>query len=174
MAERFVTIRTNLPEVRAELLRLGIDIIPKILRGATASATGVFKKLAIANAPYRSGRLRRAIYMVRIREESGKGAEVYRIGVRSGKRHQAKDNDAFYWRWVEAGYWRRAPDANARIWRGINSIRVQRKRDRVSGAATRVEGQEYLARAFREGNAAAIKRFYDVVERRIARENKKR
>lgn len=172
MAERFVTIRTNLPEVRAELLRLGVDTIPKILRGATASATGVFKKLAIANAPYRSGRLRRAIYMVRIREESGKGAEVYRIGVRSGKKQQKNNRDAFYWRWVEEGYWRRAPGSN--LDRGKHTIRLQRKRDRLSGRATRVEGQEYLARAFREGNAAAIKRFYDVVERRIARENKKR
>lgn len=172
MAERFIIFRTNLPEVRAELLKFGGEIAPKILRGATAAATGVFKKLAIANAPSRSGRLRRSIYMVRIREESGNGAEVYRIGVRSGKRHQAKDNDAFYWRWVEEGYWRRPPWSSTGL--GINTIRVQRKRDKLSGRATRVEGQEYLARAFREGNAAAIKRFYGVVERRIARENKKR
>lgn len=172
MADKFFVVKTNLPEVRGELLRFAGDVAPKILRGATSAAASVFKKLAIANAPHRSGRLKRAIYMVRIREQSGRGAEVYRIGVRSGKKQQKADRDAFYWRWVEAGYWRRAPGANLR--RGLHTIRLQRARDKVSGRATRVEGQEYLGRAFREGNQAALKRFYDVVESRIKRENKKR
>lgn len=172
MLERFITVRTNLPEVKAELLKFGIEIAPKILRGATAAAAGVFKKLAISNAPVHSGRLRDAIYMVRIREQSGKGAEVYRIGVRSGKKQQKNNRDAFYWRWVEEGYWRRGPGSNLR--RGKHSIRLQRARDKVSGRATRVQGQQYLGRAFRDGQATALQRFYDVVEKRIKRENKAR
>jgi HK97 gp10 family phage protein len=81
--------------------------LPENLRGKALQATLAKAARPIVNtakqlAPAKSGRLRRAIYSFRDRD-SKRDYEARLISVRTGKRYQRTNRDAYYWKWVEFG-----------------------------------------------------------------------
>lgn len=85
------------------LKKLPDEVSGRELRRAVSKGARVVKAAAKSNAPVATGRLKRVIYTVRDKDRSGRDVETYITGVRSGKRYQKKNNDAFYWRFVEFG-----------------------------------------------------------------------
>lgn len=93
----------GLTEIRQALLTLPDKLQGKATQAALAKAARVIVKDAQARVPQKTGRLRRAIYSFRDKA-STRAREARLITVRSGKRHQKSDRDAFYWKWVEFGH----------------------------------------------------------------------
>lgn len=93
----------GLAEMDRKLRALGPDIARKGLRSAVGAGARVILNQAKARAPVDTGTLRRALYMKPIREESSDSRQTYFVGVRSGKKEQKKNRDAWYWRLVEFG-----------------------------------------------------------------------
>lgn len=93
----------GLAELRANLLKLPKDIQGRPLRSAVSAAAKVVQDRAKQLAPEKTGRLKRAIYRTRSRSESSRVQETHIVGVRAGKRHQKKNRDAYYWRFLEFG-----------------------------------------------------------------------
>jgi HK97 gp10 family phage protein len=85
-----------------ELLKrtLPDHIQTKALHPTLAKAAQPIVRQARANAPVKTGRLRRAIYSFKDRA-STKVKAIRLISVRSGRRHG--DKDAYYWKWLEFG-----------------------------------------------------------------------
>lgn len=79
---------TGLAELGAATLRLERDLQEQILRAATAAAGSVIRKEMEIRAPFKSGRLRRSVFIKRKRSP-GPGRQEYVIGVRRGKRYQS-------------------------------------------------------------------------------------
>lgn len=94
----------GLKELREVLLRdLPDKLQGKALQGALKKGADLIVREAKRLAPRETGRLRRAIYSFRDRD-SRKGYESRLVGVRSGKRFQKSNRDAFYWKFVEFGH----------------------------------------------------------------------
>lgn len=176
-----ITVKTNLPEFKAQLRALGQDFERKVFRSGVSAAASVFKKLAINEAPVLkrpkkgavSGLLRRAIYVKRSRDRSP-GREHYFVGVRQGKaarRRKGGSLDAYYWRFVHEGHLARGPGNTIRGGRRRRAL--ERSRLNASGAK-RVPANRFLARAFSSGKESALRAFTERVQRRIDTENRKR
>jgi HK97 gp10 family phage protein len=103
---------TGLAELSAALRQLPITIAQKVLRGTVnAGAKPILDAVrsnaagAEASSPHvQSGTLLRAIYMKQIPELSSEIQQVFYVGVRRGRGQQAKNQDAYYWSWVEFGH----------------------------------------------------------------------
>lgn len=94
----------GLSELQREMRELGPKLARRGLRAATNAAAQVIKKEAKALVPVDTGRLKRkAIYVKRSRRGSSATRESYLVGVRVGRKEQAKDRDAYYWFLVEFG-----------------------------------------------------------------------
>ena len=94
----------GLTELRDMLLRkLPEATQGKALQGALREAAKPSVKEARARAPVKTGRLRNAIYSFRDRA-SRRTREARLISVRSGKRFQKTNRDAYYWKWIEFGH----------------------------------------------------------------------
>lgn len=93
----------GLAELDRKLRALGPDIARKGLRSAVGAGARVILNQAKARAPVDTGTLRRALYMKQIREESSDSRQTFFVSVRSGKKEQKKNRDAWYWRLVEFG-----------------------------------------------------------------------
>lgn len=100
-------------EALAQNLRdLGAEVGGRFQRAGTAAGSAVVRNEAAAHAPVLTGKTKAAVFMVRDRQQSGNGVEVYHIGVRSGKKAQRigkkKLNlDAWYWKFNELGHFAR-------------------------------------------------------------------
>lgn len=172
-----VEVRTNLPEYSAKLRAFGKDFERRTVRSATAKAAGVFKRLAIAKAPVKTGRLKRAMYVKRSKRSTS-GAEHYFISFRQGKRFQALKRkggsinlDAYYGRFLEGGWMPRGPGAKLRG--GRRSVALQRSRNRAAGAAE-ITAYRFLRPAFASGRTEALRVFYARIQSAIDKENQKR
>lgn len=181
MAE--VTVRTNIPDFKAQMTAFGYDMERKIFRSGVAAASTVFRRhvLRILQRPRRSpvrkgetpGTLRRAIYMRRARD-SRNGLEHYFVGVRQGKAARNRKGgsaDAFYWRFVELGHLIRA--RGQKIGGGRRYQRLQRERLNAAGSR-RVPAYPFLKPAFESGKTEALSKFNERVQIRIDKENAKR
>lgn len=102
----------GLAELRKVLLELPKELHKGPLRSAISAGAKVIQDQAIANAPQDTGTLKRAIFRTRAPENSSAVQEAAVVGVRSGKKFQAKrtkgggmtaNRDAFYWRFLEFG-----------------------------------------------------------------------
>lgn len=99
----FVNIEVNgFDELKKKMRDLPKNIAIKCLRGALVGASGVIKREAIARAPNKTGRLKKAIYVKRL-SKTGTLSERYILGVRRGRELQEKDLDAYYWHFIEFG-----------------------------------------------------------------------
>lgn len=95
---------SGLKELRETLTRTLPDKLQgKALQGALAKAALPILRTARARAPVKTGRLRKAIYAFRDRK-STRTREGRLISVRSGKRFQKTNRDAYYWKWLEFGH----------------------------------------------------------------------
>lgn len=87
-----------------------------VMRNATRAAATIFRDEAKKRAPKRTGKLRRNIVVVTMRDRGGgiisgvhvRGANP-RTGASDGKMKASNRNNAFYWRFVEMGTSNMAP-----------------------------------------------------------------
>jgi HK97 gp10 family phage protein len=94
----------GLKELEKKLLAMGPKLARNGLRAAVGAGARVIRDEAKARVPVDSGVMRRSIYIKQIREMSGNSQQTFFVGVRSGKKYRRKNQDAYYWRWVEFGY----------------------------------------------------------------------
>lgn len=106
----------GLAELRQVMRALPDDLAGKALQGAVASGAAAVRNEVTTRAPIRTGKLQRAVYMVRDKALTTLTRAVYHVGVRSGKKWRSRtitagkragqttsDRDAFYWRFLEFG-----------------------------------------------------------------------
>jgi HK97 gp10 family phage protein len=171
-----VIVRTNLPDFKRAMDALGRAFGPKVARPAAAAAAAVFRKAVKAHAPKDTGRLKAAVYIRRERD-SKRGLEHYLVAVKSGpkaraiKRKRGTVNlDAYYWRFLEAGWVPRQPGSGVRG--GGRNVRALRRRRAVAGGA-REHRHPFIAPAFRSARFEALRVFYAKAESALAKVNKK-
>lgn len=160
-----IEIRTNLPDFRAQMQRLGREFIP-VARAATLAGARVFLKEVKRGAPKRTGRLQQAIVIKRARSVP-RGAVQYIVGVRQGAAQQRVKRrrkggtvevnlDAFYWRFLEGGWVPRGHKNTLRGGRRTKSLQASRAR----AAGGRIVKYAFIAPAFKRGGGAALSAFY--------------
>lgn len=169
-----VVLKTNLPDFKRQMKQLSLDVQRKAVRSAMFAACGVLRAAVKAKAAEpkspkprrpRTGTLARAVYMVRNRRGSTKGTEAFVVGVRSGRKAAKTGRDAFYWRFLEAGWIPRGPGQALRG--GDRSKRLQRQRAVAGGA--KVVQYPFIQPAFVMARGRAI----EVFEKRMDREIQK-
>lgn len=169
-----VTVKTNLPQFRAEMDRIGRDFIP-MARTAARAAAVEFAKAVRRFAPKDSGRLRRAVIIKRARRVP-RGTVHYIVGIRQGVSQQrikrmrkgAKVDvnlDAFYWRFLEGGWVPRGP--GNRIKGGTRRRRLER--DRLISQGARFVKKPFIGPAFTTSSERALRTFYDTLSERVSR-----
>lgn len=171
-----IDIKFNLPDFKRQLQALGIDMERKIVRSATNAAAQEFKKLAVKNAPIlkatsknrQAGTLQKAIYVARSRSKSTPGREAFSVSFRKGKRAAKKGVDAFYGRFLEAGWTPRGPGGKLR---GGTRYKALIRARQSSG---KIIKYRFLKPAFDAGKDAALRAFTVKIEQRIAEANRKR
>lgn len=92
----------GLQELERKLKALGPTIARKSLRSALVAGAKLVKKEAIALAPEKTGRLRRAMYVKKMNKPNPFAENVI-VGVRHGKKMSRRDLDAYYWTFHEFG-----------------------------------------------------------------------
>lgn len=173
-----LTVKTNLPDFKAQMKELGYDFERRVFRAGVGAAAQVFRREVQRRAPVRTGLLSRAVYVKRDRS-SGRGKEHYFVGIRQGKRARSAtvgkgftgNLDAYYWRFVEAGHLVRQP--GGRLRGGTRTRALQRSR-LIAGGAKRVPGKGFIRTAFEAKKGEALDAFTARVQRRIDKENAKR
>jgi HK97 gp10 family phage protein len=95
----------GLRELREALLKtVPAHFQGKVLQKALSAGAKPIVRAAKQLAPAgKTGVLRRAIYSYRDKRSSNGSFEQRAVGVRSGKRQQKSNRDAFYWRFIEFG-----------------------------------------------------------------------
>lgn len=167
MAE--VEVRTNLPELKRHLDRIGREMSAKVVRSATSAAARIFRKYAQLLAPVlkdenkRKGRVAGALkknMFIRRSKASTSGKEHYFVGFRRGKSALRKGSDTFYGTFLEGGWIARGP--GKRLRGGKRSKALQR---------SQATGQRYqyafLAPAFTRGKGEALAKFFAIADKRI-------
>lgn len=172
MAE--VEVRTNLPELKSHLDRIGREMSSKVIRSATSAAARIFKKYAQLYVPVlkdknkRKGRvagaLKKNIYIRRSRD-STTGREHYFIGFRRGKAAQKKGSDTYYGTFLEGGW---IPQSKGRALRGGDRSKKLQRQQLLAKGALRFE-YPFLAPAFTRGRTEALAKFFATADRRIAK-----
>lgn len=158
-----VEIRSNLPELRAHLSKIANDLEKKVIRQATAASAAVFRKYVRKSAPVlrqstkwrTSGTLKKAIYITRSKHRED-GLEHYYLNVRKGSKAAAKNQDAFYWVFLEHGWIPRGPGKALRG--GKRSKALQRERNLKAGA-TKVQFP-FIKPGFDAGKEEALDAFF--------------
>lgn len=163
----YVTVKTNLPDFRAQLAALSKEIRTKVAIAATMAALRVFKRTVEGKVPVYSGKprknrvpgtLKKSIYIARSkRTSSGVAGIVYGIlRPKSGTRAERSGRDAYYWRWVEAGHLIRRRGQALRG--GTRRRTLERKRLNDAGAR-RVNAVWFLRDSFRQSATLAYEAF---------------
>lgn len=179
-----VIIRTNLPDLSRQLKAVNVRMQNRYVRRSLTAAGAVLRTIARSKAPELQppkdrraarkdrihGALRRAIVLARSRRRSGRGVEVYNLGVRSKVKIRGRSADPFYWRWIEAGWMPRG--AGQRLRGGERFRRLQRERNAAAGAR-RVPGAWFLRDAARQGQQKALDAFYRRMDESFAAESKR-
>lgn len=170
-----VEVRSNLPAFNAQLDALGADFERRVVRSAANAAAQAFKRTALAEVPVRSGKLKRALYVKRDRRSAQRGTEHYIVSFRKGRAAQnikvyrgfTGNLDAYYGRFLEAGWIPRGPGKKMRG--GTRSRALQRER----AGGEKITTYRFLRPAFDHTRDEALRRFYVKIEQRIAKENRK-
>ena len=103
MSDKFSVKVEGLDVLADRLKGLGPDISKKSLAKSVVAGARVVRKAVVDRAPIDTGRLRRSIYLKKMPKESNGAQQTYIVAVRSGKRYQKTNKDAFYWRFHEFG-----------------------------------------------------------------------
>lgn len=146
-----------------ELRQLPAVVQQRVLRGAAATGASVIRKEAILRAPVSAapeqaghappGTLKRAIYQVRMTQECTPTREVFKVGVRQGKRFRSVGKkganlDAYYASWVEYGHFARVPHA---------MTKTAKAAGRALGVATWVPAHPFMRPAVQAKAGDAVK-----------------
>lgn len=169
-----LNVTHNLPDFKRQMARFGQDFERRTVRSATLAAANVFKKLVIAAAPVLrrpskkriAGALKKSIYVYRSKR-STKGAERYVVSFRKGRKAAKTGRDAFYGRFLEAGWIPRGPGKGLRG--GKRSKALQRSRS----AGGKITQYKFIGPGFARGRAAALAAFNKRISTRIAKESRK-
>jgi HK97 gp10 family phage protein len=168
----------GLPEFSTRLRALSFDMQRKIVRAGATAAGVIFRNAAIANAPTLkqrdtrkvnprvAGTLKKSIYAARSKVKSKPGIEVIVIAARSGGKAAKSGKSAFYWRFVEAGHLARG--RGQKVKGGTRRAGLERARLKASGAKF-VPPVEFLKRAFKDNQDAAVKAFNSRIAARITK-----
>lgn len=163
----------NLDAFLADVRALPDVVQKRVMLGAVATAASVIRKDAIARAPEFTGTvaeghpppgtLKKAIYQVRIPSECTSTLEVWKIGVRRGKRAQrvgkkGLNMDAYYALWVEVGHFTRVPMA---------MTKTAKAAGRALGVARWVPAHPFMRPAIETKRAAAIEAMRDYLNRTL-------
>jgi len=189
-----IVIHTNIQDFRKQLRDLGDRITKRVALRAAAKGAAVFRDATRGNARAiaKSGTLARAIYMGKSRFIKERGSVAYFVSVRHGKTAGRKasksavtrlkqarkrggkalpSRDAFYWRFVEAGH-RIVP--RGRGITGGERTRATKRSSFDAAGGRKTKPVEYLARAFRASQAAAIRAIEAELDRGIKAEEAKK
>lgn len=174
----------GLPELLAELRGMPDKVQRRVLTSAVATGARVIKQEVVRRAPVYTGldldtgryvpkgrnapppgTLRRAIYSTRAVNKCTDTLEVFRVGVRSGKRTakgKANPHDAYYARWVEYGHFTRAP-------KSLGATRKQRREVAMQTGAVRwVAPRPFFRPAFDAKKEEATRAMERALRERLA------
>lgn len=156
------TVTSNLPDFNVQLRRMTRLVGTRAVRRAASSAGAILREFARREAPARTGSLRRAIYLGRLRRRN-RDEVGYSVKVRSGPRPKKGEPPikgakptAFYGQFVIKGHLVRQP--GGRIRGGRNLAGLTRRRLRAAGAKV-VPPNPFMERAFRAGGSSALAEF---------------
>lgn len=163
-----LTYKDNLPDFKRQMKEAGKDFIP-IARAATRAAAAEFAKAVRRFAPRDTGRLRKAVVIKRMRRIPA-GEVGYIVGIRQGKSQQlikrkggSTNLDAFYWRFLEAGWYPRRPKEALRGGRRTKGLQARRAR---AEGRRRVQ-KPFIAPAFRGTTGRALSTFYAAMNKGV-------
>lgn len=170
MADTRIKI-VGLEEYAARLQSLPPAISGKLLGRVSAAGSSYLRSLLRKKAPVASkphnrrkgqtvapGTLQRAVYSLRVREQSNRDQQVYIVSVRKGRREQAKNRDAFYWTWVEFGHVPVRRGSGKNPGRGLAIRRRDAKSAVSAGTSGKVGQREFMGPTMRDGGQTALKR----------------
>ena len=174
-----IKIITNLPDFISQLSKFSDDLRRKVFRAGTSAAAAIFVKAARAKAPILKrfdtrkknprivGNLRKNIYQYRSRETTP-GKWVFKVSFRKGKKAAIQKRDAFYGKFLEAGWLPRGP--GKRIRGGSRTKNLIRSR----ATENKITKYRFLMPAFAAQKLNALNAFTARVQKRIDLENSKR
>jgi HK97 gp10 family phage protein len=158
----------GIPDLQRALDRLAVDLRKKVIRKALRAGAKVVLNQAKANAPVRTGLLRRRITVMasKLRKVSRGEIGVF-LTVRATKKARAtKDrrNDPFYFKFQESGFHAT----------GRHKIGGGTKRRALGRQAFRfIAGKQFLGRAFEAKRSEALQVIINEVRSHIAAQNKR-
>jgi len=139
----------GLEELKRKMLTLGSKISRNALKSALVAGAKEVKKEALVLAPVKTGRMRKAIYIKKMGKPNPFKENVI-LGVRSGKKLQKRNLDAYYWKFIEFGHLTR-PKGKARSRSGRASA--------LAGGGKMVAAQPFVRPAFQNSKERALSRF---------------
>jgi hypothetical protein len=175
-----IEARTNIRDFNAELRDLGGRVTKRVVKNAIAAAGRVILPIARSLAPvlktrskYRiPGTLKAGIYQQRVRPIPG-GLSTG-ISVRSPRAakftKRAGIQTPFYWRFLEGGWNWKARGKGVKTLARTGEKRQSRK-SKIAGGRKQFP---FLAPALKEGTPAALRKFEEIMDKGIAREQQKR
>ncbi len=143
----------GLTELKKKMLTLSFKINRQALKSALVAGAKEIKKEAISMAPVKTGRMRNAIYVKKMGKPNPFQENVI-VGVRSGKKLQKRNLDAFYWKFIEFGHLTR-PKGKARTKNGRISA--------ITDGAKMIPAHPFVRPAFESAKGRAIERFKTVL-----------
>jgi hypothetical protein len=180
-----VTITTNLPDFRRQLKELKAQMTP-IASFANRAGANEFRKavrkfsrLGGAHPDRRTGRLSAAVVVKRARRVPG-GEVMHIVGIRQGKSQQRIKRrrksgatevnlDAYYWRFLEQGFYPRKPGTALRGGRRTKALQRDRAKARGEAKITR----SFLLPAFHAASASVLRVHAAALEKAFADAAKK-
>lgn len=135
-----VSVRIDgLKELADKLRDLGPKIGRSALRAGVRTGAALVRDEAKLRAPVDTGVMRRAVFVKQVRQQSSATQQTFHVFVRSGKRFEKKNINAYYWRHVEFGTVKMAakpflrPAFEARKGQAVDAI-ADRIRERIQDA----------------------------------------
>lgn len=177
-----IVIRDNLPDFKRQLDRVSVELqqrsvrrsasaMARLVRDAVKRAAGL-PKSPKATKP-RTGTLEAAVYALRNRRTSTRGAERWLVGIRQGRKEVTNRRtgakrrlpDAFYARFLEFGW---IPRGRGKAIRGGNR-RKRLERERLND---RKVSYPFFANAYQGVQSRALDTFVRAMTKEVARLDK--
>lgn len=145
------------------LVTLPDDVAEHVLRSSAYAGADLLKEEVVARAPSKSGRLKRAIFTKHLDEHSGRDRQVYRVGVRRGRKKASDKDDgpadtAYYAAWVELGHWYIPPKPDGIPWKAHRAKHVGKKW---------VNAKSFIRGAFDAKRAEAVRAMKERLKQRL-------
>ena len=176
-----IEVKHNLPNFRQELRKIQRQMATIAASGTGAGAREFAKAVRVQSVAggtsprKRTGTLRAAVVVKRARRVP-RGEVMHIVGVRQGKSQQnvkrrrggktvSVNLDAYYWRWLESGFYPRRPGQALRG--GKRTKALQRARAAARGEQKIVK--PFIAPAFRRSENAALRVFNQRLDQEFAK-----